>query len=454
MTTQDLKGIQLGFINALDDPDVADIFLRQDGIKDKIAVALGTTADEIQARHLKEFINKFKLDGVGFIMEGADLEVISTCTKSISDLSVGVSYTSGEALFRDALGFDIVTDQIVDADRYKIIESMSRIYEQTEGLTPAQAQQRALDRAWGIVYDNVYQHYNLGTKEVTTLTSKSVNQQLLVLKNELEAGDEMASVQIASFLGFVEQNKEALPTKIVRTRTAIGTDYFKNQAKKMIYLDGPQNILNPASFYARALFANLATAGCEGNSLCTYSHAAIMENPLYLSKDADKYFIRVWRPVEAWKQWLGWQAALQHIPENPRFYVVSPCMATAKIWKTTYYGEPTIFVYPEKVDIGDSASNYCYADSNLVNQYTEIWFASDTATLITSILPFLKLPKAATELVGKIIGYGDPITLAQGIAEGAISWPSWPFKTLTWEQISANSGKIGIKEIEKGMETK
>lgn len=217
----------------------------------------------------------------------------------------------------------------------------------------------------------------------------------------------------------------------------------------MIYLDGPQNMLNPDSFYARAFFVNQLTKGCQGNSICVYSYGAMSENPIYLNETAKNFKVRVWRPVETWEQYAGWQAILQRIPSNPRFYVVSPCFANAKVWKTSYNGEPTIFVYPEKVDVGDNASNYCYADTNLVNQYVATWAISDTLTVLTTIIGFGGA-EGAMELVSEVVNTADPVTVTQSVIEGAISWPSWPFKPLTWETIAANGGKIGIKQITIG----
>ena len=452
MTTKEINGIKLGTIKALDDPDVADMFLRQDGIRDKIARALGRSADEIQASHLKEFIDKFKLNGIAFIPGGADLEVTSSSIKAISDaVKNGITYSNAEALFRDALGYDLATNAITDPDRYKIIEDMAKTIKETLGVADDVAKDKALNRAYSYVAFQIFPEYAAGTTETVALTSKSLDTYLRGLAQNYKTGDEMAAVQTANFLGFIEQNKGTLSIK-VRTPAGVAADYFKTQAKKMIYLDGPQNILNPASFYARAIFESLSTVDCKGNSICVYSHAAMMEAPFYLNETADKYFIRVWRPVQVWQQWAGWQAALKHVPPHPRFYVVSPCFANAKIWKTTLDGKPTIFVYPEKIDLGDSASNYCYADINLVNQYTAVWAISDVATVITVITGW-GAAKGAVAIAKQVINIADPVTLVQGIVEGAISWPTWPFKTLTWEQIAANAGKVGIKEIRKGEET-
>lgn len=450
MTTQEINGIKLGTIKALDDPDVADMFLKQDGIRDKIARALGKSADDIQASHLKEFLDKFKLNGIVFIPSGTDLEVSSSAIKSISDaVGNGITYTNYPALFRDALGYDLATDAITDPDRYKIIEDIAKTIEKTLGAPSDVAKDLAFDRA-EVWVNVIFLDYAKGITDKTTLTSNFINGYLTGLVTSYNLGDEMSAVQIANFLGFIEQNKGVLPTKI-RTPAAMAVDYFKAQGKKMIYLDGPQNILNPTSFYARAIFASLTTTGCQGNSVCVYSHASMLESPVYLSPTADNYFVRSWRPVSPVAQWAGWQAALQHIPPHPRFYVVSPCFAKAKVWKTNLDGEPTIFVLPEKVDMNGTASNYCYADEGLVNTYTAIWAASDVATIITTLTGVgtvqkaLKLPQEAMKLVGQVINIADPVTLAQGIAEGFVSWPGWPFQPLNYTQMIGAAGAKTIK---------
>jgi hypothetical protein len=467
---EEVNGMKLGVIKALDDPDVANMLLRQSDFKDMVAKALGKSSEEIDATYVKEFLNGFKLNGMVFIPDGSDFEVFSSSIKTIVDATKNneLNLIADESeVFYNSLGGRIVPHDLTspltpdniagvivgeaagDPEKYKIIQDMAKTLDISED--------DAAKRAYSYVYNQIFPEYKneltLNTINSAGMYSNSIDEYLKELAQKYNSGDENAAVQLANFLGFVEQNKGTLPASI-RTPAGMAADYFKKQGKKMVYLDGPQNIVNPDSFYARAFFASLGTAGCEGNSICLYSYSAMSESPQYLIKDAQKYFVRVWRPVSIVEQWAGFQAALQHVPENPRFYVVSPCIATAKIWKTTYNGEPTIFVYPEKVDVEDSASNYCYADSNLINSYVGIWAASDAATIITTVVPFLGIPEEASKLIGKVIGIGDPITLAQGVAEGVISWPGWPFKTLTWEQISANSGKMGIKEIQKGGQTK
>jgi len=463
-------GVKLAFVATLEDPTsvtikgvtttkgdlFAEEILGQTGVKDKIRLALGlATTDEVTKEHLLKLLQEVDFKGMVFLPNELEYGIHQAALNKIVSLSkIGGSYTGPlavDAIFRDALGYNLATDTIVDADSYKIIQDFA----QSQGITEVEARLQAYNfinyDVWSAYGGDVAKGKNVAQLTADTMTNYFTRDNApstAGLVERLGNDEENAAKQAGLLVGTVTQNKDVMS---MTPKGRLG-QYFKAEAKKIIYLDGPQNIINPDSFWARALFANLAGAGCKGNSICLYSYTA-RENPIYLNETAEKYFLRVWRPVSVVEQWALWQAALKHVPEHPRFYVVSPCLATAKIWKTTYNGQPTIFINMDKVDLGDSASNYCYADSNLINSYVAIWFASDTATLVTTVLPFLSLPKTVTSLVGKIIGIADPITLTQGIVEGAISWPGQPFKTLTWQTISANTNKIGIKEIEKGAET-
>lgn len=460
-------GVKLAFIDAFYDLDTvtledgtlaykgdlfADEFLAQPGVKDKIRLALGLASDEVVTKEqLVKALQDIDFEGMVFLPDDLEYGVHQAAINKIVSLSkTGGSYTGPDAvkaLFRDAMGYDLDTGAIVDADSYKIIQSIAK----SEGITETAAR----TQAYAFINYDVWDAYegNLARGSDATRLTENVMTNYLAgtsgttgLIERLGNGEQSADEQVGLLVGTLEQNKGEMPM----TPVGYSKKYVGAEVKKIIYLDGPQNIINPDSFWARALFANLAGAGCQGNSICLYSGGAAAESPIYLNETAKNYFIRVWRPVGTLEHIAGWQAALKQVPENPRFYVVSPCLATAKIWKTTYNNQPTIFVYPEKIDLGDNASNYCYADSGLINKYTEIWLGSDTATLLTTVVPFLDLPEAASDIVGKIVGIGDPVTLAQGMLEGAISWPGWPFKPLTWDVMAANSNKIGLTQIEKG----
>jgi hypothetical protein len=139
------------------------------------------------------------------------------------------------------------------------------------------------------------------------------------------------------------------------------------------------------------------------------------------------------------------------VPSHPRFYVVSPCFGLAKVWKSKYQGENTIFVKIDKFDLNDTASNYCYADENLINGYAAIWFASDAGQIIEAVA-MSSVKRAISEAAQAGVKAGlkltlakvfldlDPVTLARGFAEAAISWPGWPFKSLTFEEMIKGAG--------------
>lgn len=470
LTTQEINGLKLGTIKALEDGDVSAMLLNQPDLKDKIAKALGKSAESIHAGDVKDFINSFKLNGILFQVKGQDLEVLPLAVKKILDASsnnlVLTSDGLKQAIFDDPAGKQIMADMQKLLGMSDIQEAKDRVGQIVENIFPAYYTPGDPISKTLIIGSNKVGLYSGFTDEYLRSLASDYYYSLGNPKIEQEA-----ETQLASFLGFVEQNKGELPASVI-TRKGMVSDILKSQAKKMIYLDGPQNILNPDSFYARALFSDLATAGCQGNSICLYSYGAAAESPIYLNETAKNYFVRVWRPVSILEQIAGWQAALQHVPEHPRFYVVSPCMATAKIWKTTYNNQPTIFVYPEKIGLEGNASNYCYADEDLIKTYTFIWLVSDVATVIQTVDGFAisKAVKDATygitnyeavqvitdsiknsynAIANKVFSIADPITLAQGMVEGAVSWPGFPFKTLTSDIIAAYSNKFGIKEIKK-----
>jgi len=202
--------------------------------------------------------------------------------------------------------------------------------------------------------------------------------------------------------------------------------------------------------------------GCQGNSLCVYSHGSLSEYPFYFDESADKYFVRVWRPVTAFAQYAGWTAILYGVPEHPRFYVVGPCFAEARVWKTRYNGEDTIFVQLIRHDLGDKASNYCYADENLINAYAAVWLVSDAATAADVIYSgYSSFGKSASDAVlesakstakgtiGNFLNWLDIGTLVQVAGEYQLSWPGQPFKPLTWEQFVTGFREEQISEAEE-----
>jgi hypothetical protein len=169
-----------------------------------------------------------------------------------------------------------------------------------------------------------------------------------------------------------------------------------------------------------------------------------------MSEEADKYFVRIWRPVSVVEQGAMWQAALMHVPSNPRFYLVSPCFGIAKIWKTA---DNNIYVNVDKCGIdsdGDGnndASNYCYADEGLIKQYTAIWAASDLGTILTAI------GTAGTSTAVKaIVKEADPAQLLQIVGEAAVSWPGYPWGDLTYEKMQTGSQTCLGGEFKENLE--
>ncbi len=227
----------------------------------------------------------------------------------------------------------------------------------------------------------------------------------------------------------------------------------------MIFIDGTA-VIAPNSWLGKGLILTQMTEECTGNSLCLYTQSSQYESPYFLSESATQYNVRVWRPFEEWKKWLGWQAALQHVPEHPRFYVVSPCFAIAKIWKTNVNGDPTIFVKPIKVTM-EGRSNYCYADTELINAYTTIWAAEDAATVIEAVISWggaaakkgaLKgakegLKKIADSTLFKWYDMLDPASFIAAMAEAAINWPGYPYSSLNYTDMHENVENM--EEFEK-----
>ena len=282
----------------------------------------------------------------------------------------------------------------------------------------------------------------------------------IYFKNEInlavdatEAQQKALGKEINLLTGFMDQNTKA--TTITSPAVVAGREVLVSESRKIIYLHGTA-LINPVSFYARGLAVSELTEGCEYNSLCVYSHATQLENPFFLSSEADKFTVRSWRPVNP-LYYIGIQAALMHVPPHPTFYLTGPCIGQAKIWKVkSYEGNPTIFVSVDKFE-NDIASNYCYADIDLVNAYTAIWDASDAATIITAVFSGggtvaakagSLSSKAATTVSGKAkwaVNNADPITLAQAAAEALISWPGSPWKVLGFEEMRDIAAEEGIE---------
>ncbi len=247
----------------------------------------------------------------------------------------------------------------------------------------------------------------------------SMDEYFKILKGE---GEE-SKKELIAFMGFLEQNPKAFPVEF-------GVGAAKAEARKLVFIDG-LGLVNPEGYGPKGFVLSKATEDCQGNSICTYSHAVQQEAPRYLSKEAQEYFVRSWRPVSPIENFAGIQGLIMQVPPNPRFYVVGPCFAVAKIWKTEYDGEKTIFVKPEKC--GVPASNYCYADEDLIKQYDAIWAGSDVCTIVSAWFT------AGGSAVAKAVSQKDLCIIAQAAAEGAVSWPGMPWSELDVKQMQESS---------------
>lgn len=285
--------------------------------------------------------------------------------------------------------------------------------------------------------------------------------------------DDLAKKELGLMFGFLEQNTDTLPVDIPRY---LG----KGRVRRLIF-NRYEGYLTPSSWTYKGLIAQEITEGCKGNSICVYSHdAEITESPYYLDEHVDDFDVRVWRPVspmldtvryvssfgaiaytggsvkdiKVTKTLAGMSAvdlyfeALNAVPEHPRFYVVSPCFAIAKVWKTIYNGKQTIFVKPEKIKMEEKASNYCYADQELINQYTLVWIGTDVLDIVLTYFSAGSYP-----LLSKIVSFTDPAELAQVGAEMVLAWPGYPWEDMSYTVMDSESGQIGYNEMLEKLKT-
>lgn len=246
----------------------------------------------------------------------------------------------------------------------------------------------------------------------------------------------MIENQLGMIIGLFKMSDNAAPITLW-PRSPI------KQIAEMVFMP-VGSFLAPNSWLGKGLILTQMTQKCRGNSMCLYVQASQYEGPYYMDENVTKYTVRVWRPI-TWQQYAGLTAIEMHIPAHPRFYVVSPCFAVAKIWKTTYGGNPTVFVDPIRVNLHGEKSNYCYADTNLVNSYVEIWAAADAARVAAIILSWgvasgeIGVSEGIQKVAGVINKWVDPITLAQSIGEAAISWPGYPYSDLNYTDMQQGS---------------
>jgi len=264
---------------------------------------------------------------------------------------------------------------------------------------------------------------------------------------------EMIENQLGMIIGLFYKNENVATIPLKRSPVRLIKKFVFTQVKRFV---------SPFNWMAKGMILGQMTKRCTGNSICVYVDSSQYESPYFLNESAINYDVRLWRPIEPWKQWVGWSAALQHVPPHPTFYVVSPCFAVAKVWKTELESGPTIFVHPIKVDMNGERSNYCYADSDLINAYTSIWAAGDAAAVLEVIFTWgvssgkVALKESTKTIVKKTLGTWttfDPVTLAQAAAEAYISWPGAPFTSLNLTDMEENNENAqAFKDLQESLE--
>jgi len=399
-------------------------------VADKIRLSLGLkSTEEITQLHVLQYANKVEKEMSGFMFIPKDLKynVHTVATEFL----IGDGTRTAEELA------SITSDDVINIVKQQLPDLYNKLGDEEV--------RRIIDKEVMSHIDELSKYNNpINFEEKVNL------EYMKSIKDDEELG---------VFLGFLEQNTATLPSTY---GSAIMTG-SKREIKKLLFLDA-LSVINPSGWYAKGWASAVATQQCEGNSICVLSHEAKLETPTYLSEQADKFMVRVWRPVEPVQQYAGIQAALMHVPEHPRFYVVSPCFAVAKVWKTVYNGQDTIFVKPDKCTIASNetsgeplASNYCYADTNLVNSYTLIWATSD----LLSFLPYEKIfeavglpAKTITKLAGTgeekgILNKYDPATVIQAVLEAAVSWPGYPWKQLDYQTMQQSANKCAFPQLQE-----
>ena len=448
MKPEDTKAFGRSLNNFLQEKENYDRFakpfiLSSSRIKAYIKTAFGIASDQqidrqFTSRYITEVLNK--IDGVAFVPRDSKLAIYRQAMEVYPTFSktegVREFPTLAEQLLhnmkQDPEYAKLLKDgTIQEASVRSIADNLEKIYKEAPNPPPFDSPEYK-----EMIYNQYFTYeFRLAT-DATEAEQKSIGKELNLLT------------------GFMEQNPKA--TTVTSPRIVAGREVLTSESRKLIYLHGTA-LINPVSFVQKGLALSELTQGCEYNSICVYSHATQLESPFFLSAESDKYTVRSWRPVNP-LYYIGIQAALMHVPPHPTFYLAGPCIGQAKIWKVnSYEGHPTVFISMDKFDSGDSASNYCYADIDLVNAYTAIWDASDAATIATAVFSgggtvaakagslSSKAAKAASKGAKYAFKESDPITLAQAAAEAAISWPGYPWKALGFDEMRDIVAKQGFK---------
>lgn len=417
----DGNGIIFGVEKLLTDPDSSDFWYKQiigdTTVADKIkkTLKLGTT-ESITKDHVAKYLSMVSDSFNGYVFIPKEL----TWRINREAINIfGTNLKNGVELTDE--GLKVALKNFADTEAPDLVENLAggdvtKLYSMIDD----------------VVDNEISPHMSnfVASGDTTAFTRDAFVSHMESTAAMLQDGNEQGLKELGLMMGTIEQNKNTLP---VSFKSAV-LEGAKRDIKKAVYLDVTA-IANPGSWYAQGFFASRTLEGCQGNSICTLAKNNL-EAPLYLDEAAEKFDIKLWRPVNPLQQVAGLQALIMHVPTNPRFYVVSPCFAYAKVWKTEYEGTDTIFILPEKMET-EGASNYCYADSDLINQYTIVWAVTDLLDFMpwSSFLGVLKLAKPVTQVVDKIVGTADPATLLQGILESAISWPGYPWQPLGYQEM-------------------
>jgi hypothetical protein len=414
------------------------------------AISQGSLLDKVKGLSFHDYLDNIKdtLTGYGFFPGGAKAE--------INQIGIGVlieATKNGEELTQASLLSRVMG--IIDTE----MPDLKTKFGESEIITHIQTyfQQPQLDLMSPIKNPAVSSELSF---YVTSLTDDVYRPFLDDIANTMQYGTDLekkaAAEEFGLFIGYIEQNKDKYPVnwKI---------KYLKDLAdpsKKVVFYNAINN-MNPGSYYAKGFISQVSLEGCPSNSLCLVDKSSL-ETPNVLNQEASNYFVRLYRPVNDLLNLpvTGIQNTLMQIPSHPRFYIASPCFGTAKVWKSTYNGEPTIFIHIDKEEVVDEdgdghpdGSNFCYADEGLINQYALVWGISDAIQLVPWSWAFgkLGLSSISKTLGSKIDTFAnnvmDPVTLVQGILEGVISWPLAPYLPLGMTTMHSSTSSYGLNVL-------
>jgi len=180
---------------------------------------------------------------------------------------------------------------------------------------------------------------------------------------------------------------------VIKYKDLITNNMAYKKAKQFVILDlgrfgnlplGPFDPLGGGGAYTAKETLRRASqimqGGCAERSICMLKAGEVQgpeqSESAYLldEKIPQGTEVRLWRPKPSLADrtpiWMSTALFYATVPENPRFHVVSPCFATAKIWKSGKDGK--IYVNIDKTNKCDvtgchiDTPNYCYADEEYI----------------------------------------------------------------------------------------